>query len=145
MREIKFRGKTILTNEWVYGYFTKLGNSYLIADGKGGFNEVYPSSVGQFTGLKDKKGTDVYEGDIILPDWDYDDGELPISYREEFDGYGEPAYKGRPWGTGIWWGWYLGNGELTDYICKTYELDGYEDGLVVVDGEITGNIFDRNN
>ena len=61
MREILFRGKDINNGEWITGFLvdgTHIGSWLECVP-------VHPETVGQFTGLTDKNGTKVFEGDIV--------------------------------------------------------------------------------
>ena len=80
MREIIFRGKRLDNGEWVYGsLFVGFKKCYICPeaiamynfDGAlclGGFVEVDPSTIGQYTGLKDTHGQRIFERDIIKAD-----------------------------------------------------------------------------
>ena len=80
MREIEFRGKSLVTNNWVYGnlIIDKWGDDNnkiiygILRDRKAPASlqnwipvRVDENTLGQFTGLTDKNGTKIFEGDIV--------------------------------------------------------------------------------
>lgn len=86
MREIKFRGRKP-NGEWEYGYY--VGKDTIIPFGNVNFDlgfidtspcyEVIPDTIGQFTGLHDKNGKEIYEGDIIVSE-DYSHARHYVRY-----------------------------------------------------------------
>lgn len=139
MREILFRGKSCYSCEWVEGYFSmEVGRipyiQWLEYDDK--YHEevveecaVILDTVGQYTGITDKNGKRIFEGDIVRLNEDYDYGSdnrflrIPLLVEWDMEMARFKAYKG-----------VLPKGE----VCVDTGLELYDDEY-----EVIGNIHDN--
>lgn len=141
MREILFRGKRKDTGEWVEGYLLRpnpqvcrasevhecvIGYQANLLEGYR-FHEVVPETVGQFSGVSDSNGVKIFEGDVLLIQFEEDNYPEcnPAVWAEQATVVYSTEHHG-------WYAAFEDGDELS-----MWEYDG-EDGVVVV-----GNIHDN--
>ena len=96
MREIFFRGKRVDNGKWVEGNYSidVSGRVDILPIDNLVFFEVIPETVGQFTGLTDKNGKKIFEGDIL----ESDSERFVVEWDDEFLGFYltdvNPRYQG---------------------------------------------------
>ena len=117
MRTIKFRAKSILNDEWLYGDLVHSADNKrfaILVNDKDSYDEceVAPETVGQFTELKDKNGKEIFEGDIL----DFNGITVEVRFvRGVFA--------------------LLGNGNLDDELCGDCRTDLF--------AKVIGNVYEN--
>ena len=140
MREFLFRGKRVDNGEWVYGsYYHCCGTAYgatFIVVNDFGFIEVIPHTVGQYTGLTDKNGVKIFEGDIIKEGCGYE-------YQIGVVAFGDGYYDG---GVCPFRGWFIDKFTLVreNEDNFVFACNDHNSLLLIADEfEVIGNIYDN--
>jgi len=129
MREIMFRGKAEYNGEWVEGGFYKYKDTaWIIVPGDSYIGlkhyQVDPSTVCQYTGLKDKNGRKIWENDIVkITIFDYATGKILACGNSKVE-FKKGCF-------GVKWGFSKGFCMFDDFAEKYTEF------------EVIGNIFDN--
>ena len=135
MSEIIFRGKRLDNGEWVEGYFVNLWminyqkHQPIITDNNAVSYDVDPSTVGQYTGLKDKNGKRIFEGDILHIAKIAD--ELGRCYRPPLD---YPANVVVKWDLCAW---------MWETLCEYKRYITFPNAWRLYECEIIGNAHDN--
>lgn len=121
MKIIKFRGKSILPDEWFYGDLVHSADkkrTAILVNDRDSYDEceVAPDTIGQFIGLYDRNGKEIYEGDILHCN---DNNRLYVVTFES--GMFYASVKG----------------------CNEDMLDGFQLQVLAEECEIVGNIHDN--
>lgn len=119
-RKIKFRAKTTANGHWVYGCLIDYGNNAFSISNRKSNPWVQPETIGQFTGLTDCNGKEIYEGDIVAYCG-------KIKHVVEF--------KHGMFGYTLMDGWFVGYGGNTNFTFNPLDKSK--------EHEIIGNIYDN--
>ena len=141
MREIIFRGKRVDNGEWVEGgsllQFLMIGGCKKMSIAPRGTKphikkdgqviqaeEIFPETVGQYTGLTDKNGTRIFEGDIVKITGFHTTAIAAVKY-------GSPSEKSRSWG------WYFDDNNGHTYFLESQAFCKDYNAIII------GNIHDN--
>lgn len=121
MREILFRGKCVSDKRWVYGYYEVVSygwgrDVHIIHTNGWNAEEVNPATVGEYIGMRDKKGTRIFEGDIVKG---ANDTVFEVLFNKDY-----LQYQGR---------FYYNNG--TDFKIAEGEISYFGDKIEVIGNE----------
>ncbi len=132
MRDILFRGQAFGSREWIYGHYRNGKKMHIIYHDQNSDNcyAVLPETVGQFTGLSDRNGKKIFEGDIVK----FTDSPFRYSYNGAVCFHeGSFCIQYKYWGK--------------DRFHKIGQTDKWQDmgasGIVTYEYEIIGNIHDN--
>lgn len=125
MRDILFRGKRTDNGAWTSGYlFCFWESAYLCWGMKNNvpvMEEVIPETVGQYTGLKDKNGTKIFDGDILRDDDNEENGVVEFIDGEFCVVFGNVETHG-----------------IYDIACCCYVIGNIYDNPELIGGEANG-------